>query len=162
LTALDIDARRAEQIRATFIRLGLSASVLAADATDVAAWWDGTPFDAILVDAPCSATGIVRRQPDILLHRREADLAALTATQRRLLDALWQTLAPGGVLLYATCSILREENAAQVEAFLARTADAALEPLAARFGRDTGHGRQRLPGEDGMDGFFYARIRKAA
>jgi 16S rRNA (cytosine967-C5)-methyltransferase len=162
LTALEIDARRAEQIRGTFIRLGLSARVLATDATDVAAWWDGTPFDSILVDAPCSATGIVRRQPDILLHRREADLATLTATQARLLDALWSTLAPGGVLLYATCSILREENAAQVEAFLARTPDAVLDPLDARFGRDTGHGRQRLPGEDGMDGFFYARIRKPA
>jgi 16S rRNA (cytosine967-C5)-methyltransferase len=162
LTALEIDARRAEQIRGTFVRLGLTASVLAVDATDVAAWWDGTPFDAILVDAPCSATGIVRRQPDILLHRRDSDLAALTATQQRLLDALWPTLAPGGVLLYATCSILREENAAQVEAFFARTPDAVLDPLDARFGRDTGHGRQRLPGEDGMDGFFYARIRKAA
>jgi len=162
LTALEIDPRRAEQIRGTFIRLGLSAGVLATDATDVAAWWDGTPFDAILVDAPCSATGIVRRQPDILLHRRESDLAALVETQKRLLDALWATLSPGGVLLYATCSILREENAAQVEAFLARTPDAVLDPLDARFGRDTGHGRQRLPGEDGMDGFFYARIRKAA
>jgi 16S rRNA (cytosine967-C5)-methyltransferase len=162
LTALEIDARRAEQIRGTFIRLGLSASVLATDATDVAAWWDGTPFDAILIDAPCSATGIVRRQPDILLHRRESDLAALTATQARLLDALWPTLAPGGGLLYATCSILREENAAQVEAFLARTGDAMPDPLDARFGRDTGHGRQRLPGDDGMDGFFYARLRKAS
>jgi 16S rRNA (cytosine967-C5)-methyltransferase len=162
LTALEIDARRAEQIRGTFIRLGLSASVLATDATDVAAWWDGTPFDAILIDAPCSATGIVRRQPDILLHRRESDLAALTTTQARLLDALWPTLAPGGGLLYATCSILREENAAQVEAFLARTGDAMPDPLDARFGRDTGHGRQRLPGDDGMDGFFYARLRKAS
>jgi 16S rRNA (cytosine967-C5)-methyltransferase len=167
LTALEIDARRAEQIRGTFIRLGLSASVLAKDATDVADWWDGVSYDAILVDAPCSATGIVRRQPDILLHRRESDLAALAATQKRLLDALWPTLASGGVLLYATCSILREENAAQVEAFLARTPDAVLDPLDARFGRAVpdeggGHGRQRLPGEDGMDGFFYARIRKAA
>jgi 16S rRNA (cytosine967-C5)-methyltransferase len=162
LTALEIDARRADQIRATFLRLGLSASVLATDATDVAGWWDGTLFDAILVDAPCSATGIVRRQPDILLHRRESDLVGLTAMQARLLDALWPTLAPGGVLLYATCSILREENAAQVAAFLARTTDALLDPLDPRFGRDTGHGRQRLPGEDGMDGFFYARIRKAA
>jgi 16S rRNA (cytosine967-C5)-methyltransferase len=162
LTALEIDDRRAEQIRGTFIRLGLSASVLATDATNVGGWWDGTPFDAILVDAPCSATGIVRRQPDILLHRRESDLATLTATQARLLDALWPTLAHGGVLLYATCSILREENAAQVAAFLARTTDAVLDPLDPRFGRDTGHGRQRLPGEDGMDGFFYARIRKAA
>ena len=132
-----------------------------ADATDVGAWWDGRPFDAILLDAPCSATGVVRRQPDILLHRRESDIAALCATQSRLLDALWPTLAPGGTLLYATCSILRAENDAQVAAFRARAADAVLEPLDARFGYDTGNGSQRLPGEDGMDGFFYARIRKA-
>jgi 16S rRNA (cytosine967-C5)-methyltransferase len=160
LLALEIDGKRAQQIRDTWVRLGLDAQLRIADATDVGAWWDGARFDAILLDAPCSGTGVVRRQPDILLHRRESDLAALTATQARLLDALWPTLVPGGVLLYATCSILREENAAQVEAFLARTPDAVLDPIDARFGRDTGHGRQRLPGEDGMDGFFYARVRK--
>ena len=162
LTALDIDAARLRNVRATLMRLavGADADLRVADAVEVAHWWDGMPFDAILVDAPCSATGIVRRQPDILLHRRESDLSALGATQARLLDALWPTLASDGVLLYATCSILREENAAQVEAFLARTPDAILEPLDARFGRDTGHGHQRLPGEDGMDGFFYARMRR--
>ncbi|HVR81958.1 MAG TPA: 16S rRNA (cytosine(967)-C(5))-methyltransferase RsmB [Luteimonas sp.] len=162
LTALDVDAARLRNVRATFMRLavGANAELRVADAVDVANWWDGTPFDAILIDAPCSATGIVRRQPDILLHRRESDLAALTATQAHLLDALWPTLAPGGTLLYATCSILRAENAAQIEAFLERVPDAALEPLDARFGRDTGHGHQRLPGEDAMDGFFYARLRK--
>ena len=132
----------------------------AADAADVSTWWDGTPFDAILLDAPCSATGVVRRQPDILLHRRASDIDDLVALQARLLDAVWPTLAPGGTLLYATCSILRRENDAQVAAFLARTPDARLQPLDARFGEDTGHGSQRLPGQDGMDGFFYARIRK--
>ena len=103
----------------------------------------------------------MRRQPDVLLHRRETDIAALVDAQATLLDAAWPMLAAGGTLLYATCSILREENAAQVEAFLARTADAALEPLEAGFGHDTGFGAQRLPGEAGMDGFFYARLRKA-
>jgi len=149
-------------IGATFARLaiGATAALRQADAADVGAWWDGRPFDAILLDAPCSATGVVRRQPDILLHRRESDIAALVATQARLLDALWPTLAPGGTLLYATCSILRDENDRQVAAFLARKADASLDPLGEKFGRDTGHGRQRLPGEDGMDGFFYARLRK--
>ena len=122
---------------------------------------DGTPFDAIVIDAPCTATGIVRRQPDVLLHRRAEDVEALAALQARLLDALWPLLAAGGVLVYATCSILRAENAAQVEAFLARQPDAMLEPLDARFGRDTGFGCQRLPGEDDMDGFFIARLRKA-
>lgn len=162
LIALDVDAARLQKVRATFSRLavGATADLRVADAADVAAWWDGTPFDAILLDAPCSATGVVRRQPDILLHRRESDLAALVQTQARLLDALWPTLAPGGTLLYATCSIVRGENDTQIAAFLARTPGAVLEPLAARFGHDTGHGHQRLPGEDGMDGFFYARLRK--
>jgi len=162
LLALDVDAARLRSIAATFARLsiGTTAALRQADAADVGAWWDGRPFDAILLDAPCSATGVVRRQPDILLHRREADIAALCATQARLLAALWPALAPGGTLLYATCSILREENDAQVAAFLARKADAVLEPLDAHFGRDTGNGSQRLPGEDGTDGFFYARLVK--
>ncbi len=121
LTALDIDARRVRRMRETFDRLGLEADARAADAAEPDTWWDGTPFDAIVIDAPCSATGIVRRQPDILLHRRQSDLATLVATQARLLDALWPTLAAGGTLLYATCSILRDENDAQIEAFLART-----------------------------------------
>src|SRR5690606_28505927 len=146
----------------TFDRLGLAgAQLLAADAADPAAWWDGEPYDAILVDAPCSATGIVRRQPDVLLHRRPSDVAALTALQARLLDALWPLLAPGGVLLYATCSILREENERQVDAFLARTPDAAVDMLPPAFGHAAGGGRQRLPGEAGMDGFFYARLKRA-
>ena len=164
LLALDVDHERLRRIGATFTRLGIghTAALRQADAADVGAWWDGRPFDAILLDAPCSAMGVVRRQPDILLHRREADIAALCRLQSRLLSRLWPTLAPGGTLLYATCSILRRENDAQIAAFLARARDAALEPLDARFGRDTGNGRQRLPGEDDMDGFFYARIRKAS
>jgi len=162
LTALDVDARRLRRVQETHARLGVAAAQLrAADAADLAAWWDGTPFDAVLIDAPCSATGVVRRQPDVLLHRRESDLAALCATQARLLDACWRTLAPGGVLVYATCSILAEENAMQVEAFLARTPDARVDALDERFGRPSGAGRQRLPGEAGMDGFFIARLRKA-
>ncbi|MEO6138292.1 MAG: 16S rRNA (cytosine(967)-C(5))-methyltransferase RsmB [Luteimonas sp.] len=162
MVALDVDPERLRRIRATFVRLAIGehAQLLAADAADTGAWWDGRPFDAILLDAPCSATGVVRRQPDILLHRRESDIAALMQIQARLLDALWQTLATGGVLLYATCSILRGENDAQITSFLARSPDAKLDALDSRFGRDTGHGHQRLPGEDGMDGFFYARLRK--
>ena len=161
ITALDVDPRRVRRMRDAFVRLKLDIEAAAADATRPDTWWDGVPFDAILLDAPCSATGIVRRQPDVLLHRRETDIAALVDAQAMLLDAAWPMLAAGGTLLYATCSILREENAAQVEAFLARTADAALEPLEAGFGHDTGFGAQRLPGEAGMDGFFYARLRKA-
>ena len=161
ITALDVDARRVRRMQETFARLALDIDTRTADALRPDAWWDGMAFDAILIDAPCSATGIVRRQPDILLHRRETDIDALVDTQAKLLDAAWPLLAPGGALLYATCSILRVENAAQVEAFLGRTPDAAIEPLDASFGRDTGVGHQRLPGEGGMDGFFYARLRKA-
>ena len=161
LLALDVDARRLNRVRETLARVGASAGFRAADATDSATWWDGEPFDAVLLDAPCSATGIVRRQPDVPLHRRPDDVAALTTLQARLLDATWKTLRVGGVLLYATCSILKDENERQVAAFLARTPDAHAEPLDTRYGHQAGPGRQRLPGEQGMDGFFYARLRKA-
>ena len=162
LLALDVDARRLQRIRETFARTGVGehAQVQAVDAADTAAWWDGQPFDAVLLDAPCSATGIIRRQPDVLLHRRAEDITALVALQARLLDALWQVLRPGGVLLYSTCSILRRENAGQVAAFLARTADAELQALPAGYGHDDAGSRQRLPGEQGGDGFFYARLVK--
>ena len=162
LLALDVDGARLRHVRDGFARLGIgtTATLREADAAAPGAWWDGTPFDAVLLDAPCTATGVIRRHPDILLHRRASDLAALVALQARLLDACWTVLAPGGALLYATCSILRAENAAQVEAFLARTPGASAEPLDAAFGRSSGPGRQRLPGEGGMDGFFYARLSK--
>ncbi|MET4727910.1 16S rRNA (cytosine967-C5)-methyltransferase [Lysobacter enzymogenes] len=165
LTALDVDAARLQRVRATLARAGFDADgervrLHAADATELDAWWDGAAFDAVLLDAPCSATGIVRRQPDVALHRRESDIAALTVLQARLLDALWRTLAPGGVLVYATCSILKAENEDQVRAFLARTADARVDALGPAFGHDCEVGRQRLPGEDGGDGFFYARLRR--
>lgn len=168
LLALDLDPRRLPRIEENLRRSGVAdpaaggrVQVRAADATLPALWWDGFTFDAILLDAPCSATGVVRRQPDILLHRRAEDLAALVQTQARLLDATWPLLRPGGILLYATCSILAEENAAQVQSFLARTPDARADALADSFGHAAGPGRQRLPGEDGMDGFFYARLQKS-
>ena len=161
LLALDLDPRRLQRVRETLERVGARASFLAADASRPDQWWDREPFDAVLLDAPCSATGVVRRQPDVLLHRRPEDLAALLAVQARLLDGAWTTLKPGGILLYATCSILKDENERQVGSFMARTPDARPEPLDARFGRVAGAGRQRLPGEEGMDGFFYARISRA-
>lgn len=164
LTAIDSDATRLEHVRTTFVRLrvGDHARLLAADASRLESWWDGTALDAVLIDAPCSATGIVRRQPDVLLHRRESDLTALLATQARLLDALWKPIKPGGVLLYATCSVLKEENEAQIDGFIAGRPDARVEALDDSFGHVSGAGRQRFPGEQGGDGFFYARLRKAS
>ena len=163
LLALDLEPRRLRQVSQRLERLGLAGpriTLRAADAALPDTWWDGRTFDAILLDAPCSATGIIRRQPDIKWHRRAADIPAVVETQARLLDALWPLLRPGGRLVYATCSVLRDENQRQIDAFLARTADARAEALDDRFGRASGAGRQRLPGEDGMDGFFYARLVK--
>ncbi len=164
--AVDLEARRLRRVQDNLTRLRLSAPnvvLLEGDATQPDAWLaPGDLFDAILLDAPCSSTGIVRRQPDIKWHRRPDDVAALVATQAALLDALWPRLRPGGRMLYATCSVLQDENARQVDAFLARQPDARAAPLDARFGRVSGAGRQRLPGEQGMDGFFYALLAKSA
>ncbi len=160
VVALDVDERRLQRVRETLARVGVEAQLCAADATDAATWWDGQPFDAVLLDAPCSATGIVRRQPDVLLHRRQEDLVALTRLQARLLDTAWQVLRPGGRLVYATCSLLRMENAAQLDAFCLRHADARPDALGDAWGHADGIGRQRLAGEQQMDGFFYASLRK--
>ncbi len=160
LLALDSDPARLARVRENFARLGVHGEIRSGDAAAPEGWWDGRAFDRILVDAPCSATGIVRRQPDIKLHRRSSDIAVLAAGQRRILDALWPLLAAGGRLLYATCSILRAENQAVLAAFLADHDDARAVPLPERFGHVAGVGRQRLPGEDGMDGFFYGLLEK--
>lgn len=162
LTAVEIDAARAPRIEESLTRLGLVASVVVADAEQVDTWWNGEPFDRVLVDAPCSATGVIRRHPDIRLLRRASDVAALAARQRALLDALWPTLASGGRLVYATCSVLRAENDDVVDAFVAAHDDARPEAIDAAWGRATTLGRQVLPGQDGMDGFYYACLRKGA
>ncbi len=164
LLALDADAGRARRIDETLQRLGLQARVKAADAADVDSWWDGNLFDAILLDAPCTASGIVRRHPDVRWLRREADVPALAAQQRRLLDALWPLLRPGGRLLYATCSVFRAEGEDQVQAFLARHTDARRHPCAGHLlpgaGSPPGQFNDNPPG--GHDGFFYARLDKPA
>lgn len=163
LLALDRDAARLDNVRDNLARLGLAAAVRAGDAARPADWWDGRAFDRILLDAPCSATGVIRRQPDIRLHRRSGDIARLAAEQAQLLDALWPLLAPGGRLVYATCSVLKRENQLQIDEFLLRHGDAGAAGLALpQFGQAAGHGRQNLPGDDGMDGFFYAAVEKAA
>jgi 16S rRNA (cytosine967-C5)-methyltransferase len=161
LVALDRDARRLARMRTNLDRLGLAATIVEGDVGEPGRWWDGRRFDRILVDAPCSATGIVRRQPDIKLHRRAADIAPLAARQAAMLDALWPLLERGGRLVYATCSLLRAENEAVLAGFLAGHDDARALPLEARYGHAAGVGRQNLPGEGGMDGFHYAAIGKA-
>lgn len=165
LIAIDRDPARLVRVDETLVRLGLAARTLAADAAEPAAWWDGRPFDRILLDAPCSASGIVRRHPDVRWLRRPGDLAALAAIQARLLDALWPLLAPGGRLLYVTCSVFRAEGQDQIDAFLQRRNDAAL----ARHPPSPG---QLLPLADNDDmpspaaasaagdGFFLALIEK--
>ena len=155
LTAVDISPERLAQVAANLRRLGLEATLRAGDATEPASWWDGQPFDRILVDAPCTATGVLRRHPDIKLLRRTSDLAALVARQRLLLDRLWPLLRPGGQLLYSTCSVLRAENAAVVDAFLT-----SLPPGAARRSLP-GPGLQLLPGDPDTDGFYYALMTSA-
>jgi 16S rRNA (cytosine967-C5)-methyltransferase len=161
LVALDRDPARLPRIGENLARLGLAATVRAGDAGEPAAWWDGRPFDRILLDAPCSATGVIRRQPDIKLHRRAADIAPLAAAQGRLLAALWPLLAPGGRLLYATCSVLAAENGGVLARYLAACDDARALALPPDFGHAAGAGRQNLPGEGGMDGFYYALVEKA-
>lgn len=158
LTALDRDPDRLARVRDNFARLGLDAKLMAADATAPTKWWDGKPYDCILVDAPCSATGVIRRHPDIKLRRRPDDLTKLIRTQSQILDGVWPCLAPGGKLLYATCSLLAEENEQQVQNFVARRPDAAPDPWGSG---GTPVGRQILPGEDGMDGFYYACLCKS-
>ena len=164
VTALDIDAQRCQRIHDNLQRLGLTARVVAADAADVPTWWQGQPFDAILLDAPCSGSGVVRRHPDIRWLRRPTDVAQLARQQARLLAVLWPLLKPGGRLLYGTCSVFQAEGQVQIKAFLDNNSNAALLP-------SPGH---LLPGQLAQwaglvdnpdrehDGFYYALLEKSA
>ena len=157
VVAIDCDDTRLKRVHENLKRLKLEAQVICGDARNPQQWWQGEQFDRILLDAPCSATGVIRRHPDIKWLRRADDIEALAALQSEILDAMWQQLKPGGTLVYATCSITPQENSQQVKAFLARTADATL------LGSDPEQpGRQILPGEEDMDGFYYAVLTKAA
>jgi 16S rRNA (cytosine967-C5)-methyltransferase len=160
LTAVDIDAQRVRRIHAGLDRLGLKAEVLTGDAAQPQQWWDGMRYDRILLDAPCSASGVIRRHPDIKLLRRPADTTSLAAQQAAMLEAMWPLLSAGGMLLYTTCSILAEENEHQVARFLSDHADAESRVPDAGWGRACVHGRQLLSGEDDMDGFYFACIYK--
>lgn len=166
VVALDNDEGRLKRVEDTLQRLDLlsSATLIHADAGEPASWWDTKPFDAILLDAPCSGTGVIRRHPDIKQLRRPGDIKRMVEQQARLLDALWPLVAPGGVLLYCTCSILKAENEQQVTDFLSRTDDASVDLPSGAWGSarpvDDPAGRQILPDDDGMDGFFHARLVK--
>ena len=155
LTALDVDAARCTEVSRNLARLGLEAQVRAADCTALESWWDGRAFDRVLADVPCSSSGVARRHPDMKWLRRASDVGAFAARQARILDALWRVLAPGGKLLYVTCSVFPEENGAAVEAFVARTPGARRAPLAVA---DAG---QLLPGPE-HDGFYFSLLEKPA
>ncbi len=160
IVALDVDQQRNERIFENLKRIKLKAEVLTGDAAKPNTWWDKKAFDRILLDAPCSGTGVIRRHPDIKSLRRPTDIPSLAEQQLELLNALWPTLAPGGLLLYVTCSILKQENTQVIDAFLKQQQDASEDKITADWGHKQPHGRQTLPGELGMDGFYFAVLRK--
>ncbi len=167
LTAIDRDPDRLLVVAENLERLGLDATLIAADASKTGEWWDDRPFDAILLDAPCSATGVIRRHPDIKHLRRAADVDELAQLQAALLDALWPTLAPGGRLMYVTCSVLQQENDDVIAGFLGRTPDAREDNVLHDYNirdlmRDKACGQQILPGTAGLDGFYYAGLTKVS
>jgi 16S rRNA (cytosine967-C5)-methyltransferase len=159
LVAIDNDAVRLERVRQNLVRLQLDARLVAADVLALDTWWDGMPFARVLADVPCTATGVVRRHPDIKWLRRAADIRGFVSQQRALLDVLWRVLASGGKLLYATCSIFDEENSRQIEDFLAGHADARRLTLSEAISTDGTPEGQLLPNND-HDGFFYALLQK--
>ncbi|MEO8299391.1 MAG: 16S rRNA (cytosine(967)-C(5))-methyltransferase RsmB [Burkholderiales bacterium] len=164
LLALDVDVSRLARVQATLDRLSLTAQLQVGDAGEPAPWWDGRPFDAILLDAPCSAAGIVRRHPDVRWLRRPSDITALARIQARLLDSLWPLLAPGGRLVYATCSLFRAEGEHQIEAFSQRHADVVRRPSPGHL-HPVADNAPDQPGVGlavGGDGFYYARLDKTA
>jgi 16S rRNA (cytosine967-C5)-methyltransferase len=160
LTAVDLDGQRLERVRQNLHRLKLQASLLVGDASAPAGEWAVPHYDRILLDVPCSATGVIRRHPDIKLLRRPDDIPSLVRRQAQILNNIWPLLKPGGILLYATCSLLPQENEQQLERFLAQQRDARERPIAADWGHARTVGRQTLPGEESMDGFYYAVLCK--
>ncbi|TEW54131.1 16S rRNA (cytosine(967)-C(5))-methyltransferase RsmB [Psychromonas sp. RZ22] len=160
MVAVDFDEKRLLRVKDNLQRLNLQATVIHGDASKPDEWWSGEQFDRILCDAPCSATGVIRRHPDIRWLRRDSDISELVSLQKNILSALWKKLKPGGVLLYATCSILPDENDLQINDFLQTTSDASLIPLVAQYNNEATP-RQILPNEQKMDGFYYAKLQKA-
>lgn len=158
--ALDIDNKRLSRVQENLNRLNLQATLIKGDGLQPQTWWDGLLFDRILLDAPCSATGVIRRHPDIKLLRTAEDITAVTQLQHDLLLALWPLLAPNGIMVYATCSVMPEENEQQIARFIASQPNCEFLTQAQPWGHATGHGWQILPGENNMDGFFYSVVKK--
>jgi len=159
LAALDNSGSRLERVKDMLSRIGQTAQIIEGDAANPDDWWDKQPFDRILLDAPCSASGVIRRHPDIKHLRTEKALLKIVKRQAKILDAMWQLLKPGGMLLYVTCSVFKAENQEQVAAFLQHHEDAELAEMSVPWGRGK-TGRQILPGDDAMDGFYFALLRK--
>jgi 16S rRNA (cytosine967-C5)-methyltransferase len=159
MTAIDISADRLLQIQQNTERLGLHATLKAADAADTKSWWDGQSFDRILIDAPCTGSGVIRRHPDIKLLRHPEDIDTLASKQQTLLDNLWPLLKADGLMVYTTCSAFKKENEQQIEAFLQRHPEAEEVRLSPTPATPRPFGYQRLPGDDVMDGFYYACLR---
>jgi 16S rRNA (cytosine967-C5)-methyltransferase len=160
VTAIELESRRMPRVEENLQRLGLKAQLIVADASATADWWSGDSFQRILLDAPCSASGVIRRHPDIKLLRKPTDIVKLAELQLQLLRSLWQTLEEGGILLYATCSVLPDENDQVIEKFLAETPEAELYSIDGKWGIKTDFGRQLFPTINGSDGFYYSRLSK--
>lgn len=162
LVALDIDSQRLQRVDENLQRLGGSAKLLCGDAVSPDLWWQGDLFERILLDAPCTATGVIRRHPDIKLLRKPQEVERICVLQEQILGAIWPLLKPGGMLLYATCSVLPQENEEQIKRFIEHNSNACYQSIDAAWGHDRPFGRQIFPGEDDMDGFYYARVVKSA
>lgn len=162
VTAVELEQRRLDRLHENLQRLQLSAEVICADASQPDNWWDGQAYDRILVDAPCSATGVIRRNPDIKLLRSNEDITCLAQLQLTILQQLWPTLKTGGLLVYATCSILKQENERIVKRFLQAQEDAQEQAISAAWGQATDHGRQLFPTPESHDGFYYAVLKKGS
>jgi 16S rRNA (cytosine967-C5)-methyltransferase len=159
MTAVELEPLRMQSLQQNLERLGLQARLVVGDATEPQGWWHGEPFDRILLDAPCSASGVIRRHPDIKSLRQPDDLVALTDIQQRILQQAWELLKPGGELLYVTCSVLKQENEQQIERLLSAVAAEEI-VLDESWGTACRHGRQLFPGDLGGDGFYYAKLKK--
>ena len=160
VTAVDLEEKRLPRVHENLARLQLSANVVCGDMCAIESWWDGQQYDAILLDVPCSATGVIRRHPDIKLLRRREDIEQLALVQQAVLASAWAMLKPGGRLLYATCSVMPEENSEQIRRFVAANADVTLTTLDKDWGTACNAGRQLFPQRLGHDGFYYALLVK--